>query len=235
MKLRSFLLICLATTAFAKDPGGASGGKPTLTNVTTIVHDTDAAGVQVLLRSDDYNGSGEATYSPSSISTNINYDGRYFLRLYSQSLRTLYITPNDPIDGSQPIAPPPGQYWQYVELVFGCYDQNLNIVPFQNILTSSGNCKMILDFGDNDTEYALVMGPTASLPAPGPATGLVTVTCNSLSGGHCVNWTITPNSTASSGNPPTVANLYVFTSNHRMPLEFVGHYYQTFRIDVTNP
>ena len=235
MKLRSFLLICLATTAFAKDPGGASGGKHTLTNVTTIVHDTDAAGVQVLLRSDDYNGSGEATYSPSSISTNINYDGRYFLRLYSQSLRTLYITPNDPIDGSQPIAPPPGQYWQYVELVFGCYDQNLNIVPFQNILTSSGNCKMILDFGDNDTEYALVMGPTASLPAPGPATGLVTVTCNSLSGGHCVNWTVTPNSTASSGNPPTVANLYVFTSNHRMPLAFVGHYYQTFRIDVTNP
>lgn len=167
MKLRSFLLILVAAMAVAK---GASAAKNTLTNVTIIVHDTDAAGAQVLLRSDDYNGSGKATYSPSSISTNINYDGRYFLRLYSQSLRPLYITPNDLIDGSQPMAPPPGYYWQYVELVFGCYDQNLNIVPFQNILTSSRNCKMILDFGYNGTEYALVMGPTASLPAPGPAT-----------------------------------------------------------------
>jgi hypothetical protein len=236
MKLRSFLLILVAAMAFAKGPGGASGAKNTITNVTTIVHDTDAAGAQVLLRSDDYNGSGEATYSASSsMSSYIFNDGRYFLRLYSQSLRTLYITPNDPIDASQPMAPPPGYYWQNVELVFGCYDQNLNLVAFQNILTSSGNCKMILDFGDNDTEYALVMGPTASLPAPGPATGLVTVTCNSLSGGHCVNWTITPNSTASSGNPPTVANLYVFTGNHRTPLAIVGQYYQTFRIDVTNP
>jgi len=38
-----------------------------------------------------------------------------------------------------------------------------------------------------------------------------------------------------STHPPTVANLFVYTNNHRNPLALVGQYYETFRIDVTNP
>jgi hypothetical protein len=79
------------------------------------------------------------------------------------------------------------------------------------------------------------MGPTGHLPAPGPASGLVTVTCNSVVSGNCVNWTITPNTTTGSTNPPTVANLFVFTGNHKTPLALVGQCHETFRIDVTNP
>jgi hypothetical protein len=204
-------------------------------NVTTIIHDTDSSGAPLLIRSDNYNGSDQATYSPSAVATYIFSDGRYFLRLYGQSVRTLFITPNDPINGSQPTALPPDYYWQNVELAVACYDQNLNLVPFGNIVTSSGNCEMILDFGYNGTEYKLALGPTGSLPAPGPNAGLVSVTCNSVVSGKCVNWTITPNTTASAINPPTVANLFVYTNNHKTPLALVGQYYETFRIDVTNP
>ena len=102
-------------------------------------------------------------------------------------------------------------------------------------MTSSGNCEMILDFGYNGTEYKIAMGPTGHLPVPGPATGLVTVTCNSVVSGKCVNWTITPNTATGSANPPTVANLFVFTGNHKTPLALVGQYHEIFRIDVTNP
>src|SRR5215467_5943297 len=224
IKILGLILFVAAASGFA--------AKSVSTNVTTIVYDTDSTGAPLLIRSDDYNGSGQATYSPSSVSSYIFSDGRYFLRLYGQSVRTLFITPNDPINGSQPMAPPPGYYWQNVELAAGCFDQNLNLVPFQNVVTVSNNCGMILDFGHNGTEYKLVMGPTASLPAPGPATGLVSVTCNTVSGGQCVNWTIAPNPTAGT-NPPNVANLYVFTTNHRNPLALVGQYHNTFRIDVS--
>ncbi len=238
MRMRTggkLLLLAVAMISAALQ-GGAQGGKNTSTNVTTIVHDTDSTGALLLMRSDDYNGSGQATYSSSlnpNVASYVFSDGHYFLRLNSQSVRTIFLTPNDGINGSQPMAPPPGYYWQYGEVASGCFDQNLNTVPFGNVVTSSGNCKITVDFGYNGIEYKMVMGP--SLPAPGPATGLVTVTCNSVSSGQCVNWTITPNTTASSSNPPTVANLYVYTGNHRTPLAFVGQYYQTFRIDLTNP
>jgi hypothetical protein len=216
-------------------PGGALPGRTTTTNVTTIVYDSDASGTPLLIRSDDYNGSGQATYSPSVVGSYLTSDGRYFLRLYGQSVRTLFITPNDPINASQPMAPPPGYYWQNVELAVGCVDQNLNGVAFTNIVNSTGNCSMILDFGYNGTEYKLAMGPNSNLPSPAPASGLVSVTCNAVNNGLCVNWTITPNMTASSTRPPTVANLYVFTGSHKTPLALVGQYYSTFRINVTNP
>jgi len=226
IKIMVIVLLVVAVSTFAV--------KSTSVNVTTIFYDTDSTGAQLLLKSDDYNGSGQATYSPSAVSTYIFSDSRYFLRLYGQSLRTLFITPNNPINGSQPMAPPPGYYWQNVELAVACWDQNLNLVPFGNILTFSGNCEMIVDFGYNGTEYKIAMGPSGRLPAPGPATGLVTVTCNSVSSGQCMKWTITPNTTGSS-NPPSVANLYRYTGSHQTPLALVGQYYQTFRIDVTNP
>ena len=87
------------------------------------------------------------------------------------------------------------------------------------------------------------MGPSlfqtlVSQPAtPPPATGLVTVTCNSTSVASgvnvCVNWTMTPNMSTGSGNPPTVADLFYYARGGK--LLFVGQYYNTFRIDITNP
>ena len=67
LSLISSILFIGTASAFA--------AKSTSVNVTTIVHDTDSAGAQVLIRSDDYNGSGQATYSPSVVSSYILSDG----------------------------------------------------------------------------------------------------------------------------------------------------------------
>ena len=205
---------------------------PPSPNATTVIHDFDVSGSQLLLRSDDYNNTGQASYSAANpnLSSSI-YCGAWFLRMYSQSVRTVWITPNDVTDSSQPAAPPAGYYWVYVEGASKCYDQSLNVVYYQNVLTSSGNCSLNFDFGYNGVKYKLSMSP--SLPAPGPATGLVTLTCNSVVGGQCVNWTLTPNTAAGTAHPPTVANLYYYAKGGKMT--FIGQYFNTFRIDITNP
>lgn len=237
--------VLLAAGLLFNGPREVGAGKTSTTteNVTTIVHDLDTGGAPLLLRSDDYNAPGlyEATYS--ALDPNLTsqiFSGAWFLLMYSQSTRTLYITPNDAINTSQPIGPPPGLYWQDVEVAARCYDQNLNQVPFQNIVTSSGNCLMIVDFYSGGTKYKLAMGPSLSqtlqgIPNMAPATGLVTVTCNSASNGQCVNWTITPNAATGSSNPPTVADLFYFGKNGKTTLQFIGQYYDTFRIDITAP
>jgi hypothetical protein len=83
-----------------------------------------------------------------------------------------------------------------------------------------------VDFYSAGIKYKLVMSP--ALPAPGPVTGLATVTCNALSSGECVNWTIVPNMTAAKA---TVADLYQYSHG----LAFIGQYQNTYRVDVTYP
>lgn len=231
--MRNVLMVCTVVSVFMALPSLAKPSScPPSPNVTTVIHDVDVSGSQLLMRSDDYTGTGQASYSAldPNLSSSV-YCGVWFLRMYSQSVRTVWITPNNPINGSQPVAPPAGYYWVYVEGASSCYDQNLNTVYYQNVLTSSNNCSLNFDFGYNGVKYKLSMSP--SLPAPGPATGLATVTCNVVSSGQCVNWTITPNLTASSTNPPTVANLYYYARGGK--LTFIGQYYNTFRIDMTQP
>jgi len=231
---RNVFVMCMVVLVFMTLPCAAKASScPPSPNVTTVIHDSDVSGTQLLMRSDDYNGTGQASYS-AALDPNLSsslYCGTWSLRMYSQSIRTVWITPNDPINSSQPAAPPAGFYWVYVEGTSKCYDQNLNTVYYQNILTSSNNCSLNFDFGYNGVKYKLSMSP--SLPALGPATGLATVTCNVVSNGQCANWTITPNMTASSANPPMVANLYYYARGGK--LTFIGQYYNTFRIDVTQP
>jgi hypothetical protein len=231
--MRHSFLVSLCVLALASLASAAKTTCPPSPNVTTVIQDFDLSGNQLLLRSDDYNGTGQASYS-AALDPNLSsslYCGAWYLRMYSQSIRTVWITPNDAINNSQPVAPPPGYYSVYVEGVSRCYDQNLNQVYYTNILTSSTNCGLNFDFGYNGVKYKLSMSP--SLPAAGPATGLVTVTCNTVSGGECVNWTLTPNLAASTAHPPTVANLYYYAQGGK--LTFIGQYYNTFRIDLTNP
>ncbi len=218
-------------------PGNAQAGKPTSTNIylTTVVHDFSLSGTELLERSDDYNGTDQATYGNSlnaGVSSIINSSGIWHLDLYGQKtgVRTLWITPNDVYSSSASSVPGAAYYWKNVETYSGCRDQSGNIVPFQNVVTSSGNCSMGVDFNFNGIVYKLFMGP--ALPGPGPATGLVTVTCNSVSGSQCVSWTIVPNMSAANA---TVANLYSYTGGSKSPWVYIGQYYNTFRIDSTNP
>jgi hypothetical protein len=233
-------LVVLLVPSFA----AAAAQKTSVTNVTTLVHDSGLDGTQLLMRSDDYNGSGQATYSSnkSGLSNSI-VSGEWVLSLLKQSLRTLWITPNDPV-GSQPAGPPAGYYWQSVEVKSVCFDQNANTVPLPNVVSSSGNCKLGVNFKSGGTLYKLLMSPfplsqpgdsPPTCPSTGcPASGVATVTCNKVSNSQCVSWTIVPNANAPNAN---VANLYWYNAPTPTTATwvFIGQYYNTFRIDVTNP
>lgn len=225
--------------------GGSLGSKTTCClNVTTLVHDASSDGTELLMRSDDYNGSGEATYDGSGNGqslTSIIANGELDLGLLKQSVRTLFITPNDPV-GSQPPGQPAGYYSQGVDLLSGCFDASGNTVPLENVLISSGNCKLMVNFDSEGNLYKLLMSPfpfragegTPICPLTGcPSTGFVTIMCNKVSSNECVSWTIVPNATAPNAN---VANLYRYQPQGRTQTwVFIGQYYNTFRIDVTNP
>lgn len=220
--------------AVGSQPAKAAHATNVNTNVTTVVHDFDLAGNQLLTRSDDSNGTGQATYTTISggsrqnlISSWIQSSGGWVLDLFNQSVRTLYITPDDAINASQPLGPTPGLYWQNVEAYSVCYDQSGNQVPFPNLTNGSSNCSLGIDFYSGGVKYKLVMSP--QLPASGPATGLAQVVCNSVNNGECISWTIQPYTGAAN---PTVSNLYYYGTHG---LVFVGQYKNTFRIDVTNP
>lgn len=206
----------------------AKGGHTTnyQEDVTTTVFDADTAGTQLLTRSDDYNDVGQATYTSPEVGSEIESVGTWQLDLYGQSLRALWITPNDPINSSQPVAPPAG-YYSNVALYSRCFDQSGNEVPFELLVNGSNNCEFTVAFSSNGTHYDLAMG-ARDVPAGSPPTGLASVACNAVSDNQCVNWTITPNTAAPNAN---VANLYKSAKE----LTFVGQYYNTFRIQSTNP
>lgn len=234
------LLAALSMLALLSLPEGARSKTASNINVTAIVHDFDPTGAMLLIRSDDHNGTGEATYSvnDTNVGSSIDSSGEWWLRLYGQTtrqpiLRQLYVTPNDEYNSSATSVPPAGLYWQSVEASSVCRDQNLNRVPFENVVTSSGNCSLDLDFGYQGIVYKLLLSPVLRNPGD-PATGLVTVTCNQVNNNQCVSWTLTPNTNAGAPSP-TVANLYSYTGTHSNPWVFIGQYYDTFRIDVTNP
>jgi hypothetical protein len=216
-------------------------------NATATMHDYDALGTTLLLRSDDYNGTNQAIYTSSSshgssLSSGFA-NGEWKLNLANQSLRTVYVTPNAAIDNLQPPGPPAGYYRDGVTIGCGCFDQNGNLVPLANVVTSSGNCKLGINFNAGGTSYKLLMSPfplsgigdpPPTCPSGGcPPTGVVTVACNALSNGQCVDWTIVPNITAPNAN---VANLYRYSSSRGSATWiFIGQYYNSFRIGLTNP
>jgi hypothetical protein len=240
MRFSPLALVLLAALALLSLPAGLGSKTASNINVTTIVHDYDATGGLLLVRSDDHNGTGEATYSANdtNVGSSIDSTGEWWLRLYGQNtrqpiLRQLYVTPNDEYNSAATSVPPAGLYWQNVEVNSVCRDQNLNRVPFENVVTSSGNCSLDLDFGYQGIVYKLLLSPVLRNPGD-PATGLVTVSCNQVNNNQCVSWTLTPNTSAGAPSP-TVANLYSFTGGPKQPWVFIGQYYDTFRIDVTNP
>jgi hypothetical protein len=244
VSLLGFLALSLV---IALEPGTNAQAAPPKTssiNVTTIVYDLDETGTPLLMRSDDYNGAGQATYitfkgkgaNSPFVYSQITTAGEWSLSMNDLSGRTLWITPNQAIDGSQPVAPPAGFY--VIQKTYSvCRDQSGNSVPFPNLINGSGNCSLAVNLIYGDILYKLIMRPGAlegtSCPSGGcPPTGLARVTCNAVTSNKCVNWTITPNAAATLAG---VANLYSYTGPRGAEWVFVGQYNNTFRIDVSNP
>jgi len=217
--------------AFAQKPPPP----PTSISATTLVYDQDSAVPpnQYLFRSDLYGGVNKTTYTNTGgVTTGILLGSPYNwgMNLYSQTLRKAWITLT-PVDGSTPPVPS-GLYSDKVEIYSWCYDSAGNNVPYLSIPagTSNNRCIFSFDFAyatrGKETTYKLAMGQFSP-----PESGMVTVTCNassSTSGTPCTSWTITPYM-----NDPhaRIANLYIPGKVR----QFVGQYYNDFRIDVTTP
>lgn len=230
------IVICFAIS------NNALAQKTTAINVITTVYDFDSTGTQFLLmRSDNYNGAGFATYTTfsgkgansASVTSQITNDGQWYLAMNDKSARYIWVTPNQAIDGSQPEAPQAG-YYAIQKAYSNCRDQSGNIIPYSNLVNGSSNCSMAINFFYGGVLYKLLMRPDALdntlCPSGGcPATGLAKVTCNAVSAGKCVKWTIVPND----GAPLVgVANLYSYTGPSGSPWVYIGQYNNTFRVNA---
>ena len=215
-------------------------------NVTSTIFDTDLSGVPLLTRSDNYNGVGQASYTtikksggPGNLVTSqIGTDGKWYLALDAQAGRTVYITPNAPV-GQQPSTVPPAGSYVIQKAYSACRNAAGTITPYPDLtIDGSGNCSMAINFFYGGVLYKLLMGPVppdqgATCPSGGcPAMGLAKVTCNAVTSSKCVNWTMEPNANAVRY---TVANLYSYTGGRSGPWVFIGQYYNTFRINASNP
>jgi hypothetical protein len=196
------------------------GGSPL--NVTTIVYDSTNS-TSNLLRGD--NASGQASYATGSNVLSQIF-GIWYLNLTGQTTRSVYLTFSDNVIGS-PTHPLPDDYYN-PRVLSRCFDTNNNIIDFLSVKTSDNRCSLRVEFTHNGTAYSFVMSPEYA------GTGWATVACNAVnnSSGACVSWTITPTPSTQVNNA-TVANLYIDSHGGKQTL--VGSYYNTYRIDVTNP
>lgn len=189
------------------------------TNVTTTLYDLDGAGNPLFTRSDDYNGAGAATYTAvNSVASRISTDGIWQLLLANQTARRVYL-----VLASQGMPIPDGYYSASVEVFSKCFDQNNVQVSLRTIPVggSNGNCSFGVDFSSGRTKYKLAMSPVYA------GTGRALVTCNTASGGNCVDWTIVPNMNVSNAG---VANLYHFANNGSLILD--GAYHNWYSVNV---
>jgi hypothetical protein len=229
MKLSTAL--CLSLLAVATAPL-ASAAKPvpppTSIDVTSRMWDQDTSvpSNQYLFRSDLWGGLNQTTYTTTGgVTSTVGINGPgWSLRLFNQSVRKVWIQLN-PVSGSP--AASSGLYSDKVEIYSWCFDDAGTRISFLSIPagTSNNRCILGFDFGGPEGKFKMALGQFAS-----PANGRVTVTCHAGPVNACNSWTIAPNTI----DPlPNIANLYKF--DRRGSLVYVGQYYLTFRIDVTNP
>ena len=207
------------TSPRPRPSSAARGASPTVTNVTSTVYDVDGSGGSLLTRSDDFNGSGFATYTAvNKVSSQITSDGAWQLYLGSQTARQIYL-----VLAGQGMPLPDGYYSSSVEVYTRCFDQNDAATSMLSMAAgaSNRNCSFGIDFSVGRTKYKLVMGPTAA------GTGRANVTCVAAAGGSCSRWTIVPNADLASAG---VANLYHYGSRGSLVLD--GVYHNSYSVSV---
>jgi hypothetical protein len=206
--------------------------------VTTTIYNDNALPNDLLFRSDggtsaDYlDGGGKVR----SITSQVMPKSGWQLYLGNQTARRVWVTLSHALPGSPSSPAPDGYYSDSVEVYSRCWDATNTEVAFTAIPagTSMNRCSFGVDFAYNRVKYKLVMGPSIpGLAVNTAGTGLATVSCNSATGGVCNSWSIIPNTIAGGENVPTVANLYQFGKTGN--LSYIGQYYNTYRVDVTNP
>src|SRR5262249_15906942 len=128
---------------------------------------------------------------------------------------------------------PTGDYTLHGRVISRCFDPTgvtQNTVSWSNITTSNPNCSMHINFNVAGNDYGLIMSPYWA------STGRAVVSCNALSGGQCVDWSIVPNLTQDNViNPNPLVAVLLLNAPHNGKQTLVGTYSLTYRIRVTRP
>ena len=223
----------------AAPPVGKPTPVPTPSTTSTIFDKTTDDATFLDLRSDDLNPDLTLSSGPFGIygnsSTNSVIDrlegaqsSDWSLHLEDSATRWISLSLNR-LTGSGPT----GSYTLHGRVISRCFDPTgatTNTVGFPTITTSNPNCSMHINFTIGSADYALVMTPYNA------NNGRAIVSCNLVSDGQCVDWSIVPNLVQDNViNPnPLVANLVSFAPrNGKQTL--VGTYSLTYRIRVTRP
>ena len=212
---------------------------PTPILTSTIFDRTTDDSAFVDLRSDDLNpdltasGGTFGIYGNSTTNSTVDRlegynNSDWSLHLENSPTRWISLTLNR-LTGSGPA----GDYALHARVISRCFDPSgatVNTASWPSNTTSNPNCSMHVNFTISGTAYALIMSPYRA------NTGRAIVSCNLLSGGQCVDWSIVPNQTQDSVvNPnPLIASL-VSHAPHNGKETFIGTYSLTYRMRLTRP
>ena len=232
MKLRSFLLIFLAATLYAK-------GSPRLSNlpITATFSSTDTSGVVADVQSDGLGSYSNNIAGVTSFLTTNGYNGIVWgdwqFDALSSTTRMVSISFANPIsvaNGGTAVPNPPFT----IKNVRAHIEDKCTQIS-NDMITMSANqtfvCPLIIHFFDsNGSEYRIYMGPNWE-----PETAFVQVTCNAVASDGCNDWFIDPipgNDVNGNPLPGTLGRLLYFTK-HSSPNE--GDYYFRFHFHLTRP
>ena len=254
MKLRSLIILLVASLAFAGKP-------PSDVPVTAYLSDSNLLGSAYYIQSDSQLGPvhgaiGEYDNNYQSVSSVLNANtynalppGDWTLDLLSSSLRTMRltlsslneiqpgqpgytVTPNPPFLGTDSLVSRFAEYCTAIGLDMGT----------MNAVNQSIQCPAIFRFNWNSSTYYRVY-MTGSWSAPGqfaPETTYVQIQCNTLgTNGYCNDWYIDPipttngDGTFSAGQ--AIGRLVGITTKGTGTPTNDGDFYMTFHVHVSRP
>ncbi len=205
MKLRSFLLIFLAATSFAKGPQ-----QPNLPITTTLLS-ADSSGTVTDIQSDAQGSYFDGVGGVTSFLTTNGYNGIVWgdwqfgtLNSTTRKVSISFANPVQVANGGTAIPNPPFN----TKDVIAHIEDKCTAFSYSMIRMSAGQtflCPAIVHFFDsNGNEYRIYMAPNWTQPAT-PETSYVQVSCNALAGDNsgCNDWYIDPIPAGhdGSGNP----------------------------------
>lgn len=210
---------------FAKG-GGGGGGPPSAPSVTSTIADNDASIAQTLqIRSDSL-----GAYTSTNTLSEIGDDWLVDALTPRDATRRVSLDFSQPISGTglgngAPIVVP-------FRMISKCSQDGLSFLALAPGATVS--CPLHIRFDYAGGDYAVEMNPN---PGYAPGTDNASVTCvDPASGaGPCTGWTITPSGTWSGGQANVAELIHYVTSKGKTTKTNEGHFYVSFKIDITSP
>jgi hypothetical protein len=246
MKLRSFLLIFLAATSFAKGPQ-----QPSNLPITTTLLSADSAGTVADIQSDAQGSYFDGVGGVTSFLTTNGYNGIVWgdwqfgtLNSTTRKVSISFANPVQVANGGTAIPHPPFN----AKNVIAHIEDKCTAFSYSMLRMSASQtflCPAIVHFFDsNGNEYRIYMAPNWTQPAT-PETSYVQVTCNAVAGDNsgCNDWYIDPIPAGHDGSGSPIPGAAV---GRLVGPPFTGHgttsnggnqgdYYFRFHFHLTRP